>query len=324
MHKRLIGIAVTVVVLVLGQSGTVLASHTTDTRTRRSDSIWEGLCVGASLNISETSRLRCRRAIQSVQSDHPDTQPQPAPPRIQYAVLGDSVAAGLGLPVAPQADERCGRSLESYGYAVAARHTVTATHIACSGATMGDLFTKQRVRGPDHPAQLDTAFAGGTPDIITITAGANDIRWENFLTKCWRRTCGTAADERIVHSLLAALELETRYVFTDIKRRSGGSPPKVILTGYYNPLSDSCMGREPRLTNAEITWIQQKMTALNQTLENVASQSGFAIFASVDFSGHDLCSGDPWIQTLDGEAPFHPTARGQAAIADAVLRVSHP
>ena len=129
MHKRLIGIVVTVLALVLGQSGTVLASHTSDTRTRRTDSIWEGLCVGASLNLSDASRLRCRHAIQSASSNdsHPDTQPTPTPPRVQYAVLGDSVAAGLGLPITPQADERCGRSSEAYGYAVAKQHNVVVT-----------------------------------------------------------------------------------------------------------------------------------------------------------------------------------------------------
>ena len=225
----------------------------------------------------------------------------------------------MGLENSVGDSEVCGRTFEAYVYEVANSRGMHVTHLACSGATMGDLFTQQGVSGPNVEPQLDIAFINGTPELITITAGANDIHWDDFLRKCYSSTCGTSADERIASGLFAVLELKMQLVFSDIERRSSGSPPEVIMTGYYNPLSDHCAEIEPRLTLDEIAWLDEQTALLNQTLEDAARQSSFVDFVPIDFSGHDICSDDPWVQTLDDPAPFHPTARGQQAIAEAVL-----
>ncbi len=95
-----------------------------------------------------------------------------------------------------------------------------------------------------------------------------------------------------------------------------------MLTGYYNPLSASCNAQTERLTAAELAWIEANVTALNQTIEQVTSRFSFARYAAVDFNGHDICSTDPWIQSLTDPAPIHPTAEGQRAIANAILAVA--
>jgi lysophospholipase L1-like esterase len=241
---------------------------------------------------------------------------------VNYVALGDSVAAGLGLPASAGTSGRtaqCGRSAEAYPYDIAAARNLTVMNIACSGATAGDLFTAQRVPGPNIPAQLPQAFANGTPELMTITAGANDMHWTAFLQKCMAATCGSSTDTALANAYLKALQLKLHYLFNDIAYRSNGTPPVVVVTGYYNPLSDQCAAADSRLTPAEIQWFASEVAGINTALERVSSHYSFVRFAPVNFSGHDLCSTDPWVQGLQDPAPIHPTAAGQAAIAEAVL-----
>jgi lysophospholipase L1-like esterase len=324
--------------------------------------IGAGLCVGASLDLSQASQRQCERTVDSTGSDtdadhrfdhdkhhdhpknipadtdkdmhhsdkdrphHKDQVPKDEVPEVMpstgsagYAALGDSVAAGLGLPSPVGSDSQCGRSTSAYAFAVASGRGMDVTLLACSGATLGELFSEQGVSGPNLEPQLDSAFASGPPQLITITAGANDIRWADFLRKCFASTCGTASDDRIAGALLVALSTKLDVLFQDIAQRSNSSTPQIIMTGYYNPLSENCAQVEPRITLAELTWLGEKTSELNQTLQTAATQAG-AEFVPLDFTGHDICSSDPWVQTLDDPAPFHPTVEGQQAIAQTILR----
>ncbi len=237
-----------------------------------------------------------------------------------YAALGDSIAAGAGLSPTPGSDPRCVRSTQAYAYQVAQARGLSLLHIACSGATAGDLFTKQGVAGPNIAPQLDAAFAGGTPQLITITAGANDMEWLAFLRKCAAATCGTSSDTAISNTLRGVLAIKLNVVFSEIQRRSGDSPPTVVITGYSNPISNACIGQQTLATADEIAWLNMERDALNQTISSTASQYAFAKYASMNFTGHSLCSTDSWWQGLNDPAPLHPNANGQAAIAASVLQ----
>lgn len=256
----------------------------------------------------------------------PTSRPTPAPTTANtiYAALGDSVAAGLGLPLSPNAtdrDKQCGRSPQSYPYQVAATLSKPLVDVACSGATAGDLFTKQGVSGPNIPSQLSQAYANGKPSVITITAGANDIEWATFIKKCYASTCGSSFDTTVANGALLALQAKLYLMFADIKLHAGSQLPQVIVTGYYDPLSDRCTAITPQLTAAEITWVRNDVAALNKTLQDVTSHFSFATFVPINFSGHDLCSSDPWVQGLSNAAPVHPNAAGQNAIAQSVISV---
>lgn len=236
-----------------------------------------------------------------------------------YAALGDSVAAGIGLKTPSDTDTRCGRTKQAYANSIARKHRLELAHIACSGATVGDLFTKQSVSGPNIAPQLDAAFAKGTPRLITITAGANDAHWSEFVKKCYAMACGTSADTKAANAFLSVLQYKLYYMFYSIQARSSGTPPPVVLTGYYNPLSNACTSTS--LTASEITWLSAEAKALNATIRNATKQFSFATYVPVDFSGHDICSASPWVQGPTAPAPFHPTASGQKAIARAIESV---
>lgn len=235
-----------------------------------------------------------------------------------YAALGDSVAAGQGLPNSVKSQNgNCGRTQEAYPYAVAHNRGLQINDLACSGATMGDLFTKQKADGSNIAPQLNSAFQNGTPQLITITAGANDIHWDDFVRKCYTGTCGTGTDQAVVNGLMATLRLKMQFLYNEIQQRSKDTKPTVIVTGYYVPLSDKC-AQSQHITPDETSWLNEQTDNLNQTLEDGAKKSGYATFAPVDFSGHDMCSQDPWVQGPNDPAPFHPTTKGQQAIANAV------
>jgi len=244
----------------------------------------------------------------------------------RYVALGDSVAAGLGLPqgIGVPEEQACGRSEQAYPYQVAAAAGMYPEHLACSGAKADEgLYGPQTVGPNSLPPQLDRAFAAGTPDVITITIGANDARWTEFLGKCYQQRCGTYFDDAAIAVLLTDLRWELHRTLATIKHRSGTTPPQVILTGYFIPFNTANItcNDTRNFTVAEMNWMNAQVANLNQAIRNVTSWYGFADYAPVDFSGHELCSNDPWIQGLQDPAPFHPTAGGQAAMARNVLAV---
>lgn len=237
-----------------------------------------------------------------------------------YIAMGDSVAAGPGLgATAPGTDAACGVTYQAYPYLVATALGQPVTNLACSGATAGDLFTNQNASGHTVSPQLNGAFANGTPTLITITAGANDMQWVNFLRKCYAAQCGTSFDTATASALRQTVALKLNWSLSEINRMSDGAPPQVILTGYYYPISSSCSLATGNITQAEISWMSDQLNLLNQTIAQAASGYSFARYAPVSFQDHELCTSDPWVQGLNDPAPFHPTVEGQQAIANAVL-----
>lgn len=303
MHRRFflsIAVSVTMLAVALGFATAQAASPTVGQR------IWCGLESGASLNFS-LDAANC----QPEQSDSSE------PATKNYVALGDSIAAGLGL--AGSTTNSCKRSTEAYSQAVATALNMKLQNFACSGATAGDLVTRQHIQGPNPPAQLKQAFRDGTPDLITVTVGANDVHWAGFTKACYAGDCATRTNTRLANGFLTALQAKLYYALYSIKVRSHGAPPQVVLTGYYQTFSDQCAAIQTEITPREISWLRAETDALNQTVRQVAAHFSFVTFAPVDFTGHDVCSMEPWLKLPGEPGSFHPNLAGQAAIAQAVL-----
>ncbi len=325
---------------------TTVNENTTGNRT--SDPIWSGLWSGVNLDIrgffsgkqsdtaaqttpppvrTEIARPQANQTNQPPRQQEPATQTSPRPAPIttgRYVALGDSVAAGTGLPSKPNPsdrDTRCGRSAQSYPYEVARQLQMPWHHLACGGATAGDLFTQQRPGGANVPAQIGSAFSNGTPSIMTITAGANDVDWSNFIRRCYIYQCDRPSFKALADARLALLQGKLHVAFQDIQRRSGSGPtPTVIATGYYKPLSEQCTAIQSEITASEIRWISERVSDLNATIEQVSNNYSFVRFVPVNFAGHDICSSKPWVQGLNDGDPFHPNTEGHKVIARTVLQ----
>lgn len=242
-----------------------------------------------------------------------------------YVGLGDSVAAGLGLQTwttATPQDKTCGRSPYSYVFEVGRQLERPHAPYACTKATTANLLSRSRPGVINPNNQMDQAFAQGVPAIMSVTIGANDIGWSDIVRSCYAGNCKNSN----VSGNLKVMQTNLLTMMQQILDRSSNDPPRVILTGYYNPVSDQCAAvTNGKLSKYETDWLTSGVVALNATLEGVADTYGsFVSFASVDFSGHDICSPTPWIQGLTDPAPLHPNATGQNVMAASVVEVARP
>lgn len=244
-----------------------------------------------------------------------------------YVAIGDSVASGLGtgtIAGASSEDTLCGRSSNAYSEFVSEKlkHNAYSENFACQGARTTHLANPQSIGGANITPQLDAAFAKGTPALISLTIGANDAEWSTFIGACFATDCNTRQYTDLANAYLAQLSTSLDNSLADIEARSHGKAPDVVVTGYFNSMSPNCVAING-ITSGEIAWLANATEALNSLIKNSADKYKFAIFAPVDFTGHDICSANTWIQRpggIPGEpAPFHPTVEGQQAIARTVL-----
>lgn len=262
------------------------------------------------------------------------TAPQPAPsqPRltgIQEVVLGDSTAAGAGLPPVDHpstADNACGRSSQSYAVDLASVNGWRALNLACDSATIAHgLLGPQPQGGLQIPAQLDSLNQVQDPTVVIVSVGADDLQWSAILAYCAATTqCDSRASNAYFQQKLA--QFSTDYLQLLIQLGSLPGHPRVIINRYYDPFgSDVSCVTQRGLTKAKVATIRTWLAALNQVLAKGAALSGF-LSPQPSFAGHTLCSPQPYVQGLGDVAPFHPTAEGQLAIAltDEVALASEP
>jgi lysophospholipase L1-like esterase len=219
---------------------------------------------------------------------------QAAPPnQLEYVALGDSYGAGVGA--APYTDPTC--DLSRRGYPVIAdnlRNVELTANAACSG------WKTFQVR---DAALLKVT---GDTDIVTVTAGGNDLDSIAVLNACVPAPqsveCLTA--QGAVVTKLGSLGTGLTKIVAAIKSKSPTA--KVVFTGYpllFDPSHPFAGVANPLAV------------ALNQVIANVAvgTESTYVDVATA-FTGHGIGSADPWINynpanPLDG-ANFHPNGEG--------------
>lgn len=243
---------------------------------------------------------------------------QPQVPGVQEVVLGDSTAAGAGLPPVAHpsaADSACGRSSEAYANVLAGVNGWMALNLACDSATIPQgLLGPQQQGGELIAAQIDSASRVHNPAVVIVSVGADDLQWSAILQYCAATTqCDSQASDAYFQQKLAAFSTD----YLQLLIQLGGLPghPRVIINRYYDPFGSnvSCITKRG-LTAAKVRTIQTWLAALNQVLAKGAAQFGY-LSPQPSFVGHTLCSPLPYVQELTDPAPFHPTALGQLAIA---------
>ncbi|MBB3101137.1 lysophospholipase L1-like esterase [Actinoplanes campanulatus] len=227
-----------------------------------------------------------------------------APDPLQYVALGDSVAAGHG---AAATGDACGRSSAAYPTLLArqARGSITLRFAACSGATTIDVATRQ------------AATLSRETDLVTLTAGANDLGVKQVLLACQSparvaacRTGYAAINRKLSSTLPRDLARMIRTVTT------AAPNARVVVTGYPLPFARTrrCAGVpvQPALRVRSNQVIHQ----LNAAIAEAARQSRIRyVDVARPFTGHELCTARPWLIGAEGirdNTVLHPTAAGQA------------
>jgi GDSL-like Lipase/Acylhydrolase family len=254
---------------------------------------------------------------------------QPPLHGIQEVVLGDSTAAGAGLPLVAHpsaADVACGRSTQSYASDLAAAHGWNALNLACDSATIAHgLLGPQQQDGQQIPAQINAASWVLRPAVVIVSVGADDLQWSAILEVCAATAqCDSRASNAYFQQKLA--QFSTEYLQLLIQLGNLPGRPEVIINRYYDPFGSnvSCITKRG-LTAAKVATVQSWLAALNQVLAKGAAQFGY-LSPQPSFAGHALCSPLPYVQGLSDSAPFHPTMLGQLEIAltDEVALASRP
>lgn len=261
-----------------------------------------------------------------------------------YTALGDSYAAGAGVPAS--SGGACLRSDHDYGSFVAAALSVTDYRdVTCAGAKTAHLSTAQY---DGAPAQLDALTAD--TDLVTLTMGGNDLGTSALGVVDVIGAClisGTTdwlgepchdiyADRRFDFGtwswvwendqLIARIDATGPQLGAELQKIKAKAPgAKVLLAGYPAVFPDNewtCFGKQP-LAVGDVAYLRGIIERLNAMLAATAAANGATYVDTLTpTKGHDICSDQRWIEGLipgSPALPFHPNAAGESAMANAVL-----
>ncbi|GAA4983877.1 SGNH/GDSL hydrolase family protein [Yinghuangia aomiensis] len=248
----------------------------------------------------------------------------------RYVALGDSYAAGIGIPNDKGAPAGCDRSDHNYatltGQALAVPQVVDVT---CGGATTVEMTQPQTVSGGTNPPQLDALTAD--TDLVTLQIGGNDIGFGNILQSCigasltnpFGSPCRdqyTAGGTDQLAQRIAATAPKIAAAVQAIRERAPHA--KVLVLGYPAILPDAGWGCWPSVPIAfgDTPYLRDKQKALNSMIaQNAKAQGATYVDVYKPSIGHDACQGNGrWVEGLNQQTPFHPNATGHQGMAAAI------
>ncbi|MCI3276767.1 SGNH/GDSL hydrolase family protein [Streptomyces cylindrosporus] len=247
----------------------------------------------------------------------------------EYVALGDSYTSGPLIPT--QVDANCARSDHNYPSLVAAeRRTSVFVDMSCAGATTEEMWKPQGTNGP----QLDAVDED--TDLVTVQIGGNDVGFGSIIATCAQLAAkdltGNPCQQYYTSSgvdQLALTVLKTAPKITKVLRDVHERSPhaRVLVVGYPDLLPDDGSGCYPSVPFAakDFPYLRDTEKRLNLMLRLTAALNHAEYVDTYGPTrGHDMCKSpaDRWIEPLQPAspaAPAHPNAKGEAAMAEAVL-----
>ncbi|BEL03483.1 SGNH family lipase [Actinoplanes sichuanensis] len=226
-----------------------------------------------------------------------------APTPLQYVALGDSYAAGFG---AEPTNDPCGRTSAGYPALLAreAHGGISMRNAACAGATTADVIRQA------------SALSRRT-QLVTVTAGANDLQVKQLLTTCINRFAAVACQNDALaldRRLTAALPRDLNRMLHAVT--TAAPEARVVITGYPLPFARSRQCPGVPVAARLRTRANQVVTRLNAAIAAAAARNRVRyVDVEPGFARHGLCSRKPWLVGLEGlrdNRVLHPTATGQA------------
>lgn len=301
---------------------------------RKKPKIWQFLAAGIAvvvvvnvggilLTASSTPKtLRSVKTLDDLAGVDPVSVPPPAgkpQPGVQAVVIGDSTASGWGLPWVPNPtplDEACGRSADSYARDLATANNWNVLNVACGSATIrnGLLGPQVLYNGEIAPPQLPEAESATHAKVIIVSVGADDLEWGVMARLCAAsQVCNDKISSAYFGQLLDDFTRSYYELLSDLDRLP--NHPAVLVNEYYDPFGTDigCLSKYG-MTPAKEKVLVSRLGQLNTVLAQGASLFGFGV-AAPQFTGHELCTQDPYVQGPGDPAPLHPNAAGDLAIA---------
>lgn len=301
---------------------------------RKKPKIWKLLASGVAvvvivnvggilLTASSTPKtLRSVKTLDDLAGVDPLTVPAPAgrpDPGVQAVVIGDSTASGWGLPWGPDPtslEQACGRSVDSYASDLATANNWNVLNVACGSATIenGLLGPQVLYNGDVAPPQLPEAEAATQAKVIIVSVGADDLQWGVMTQLCAAsQVCNDKVSSAYFGQLLDNFTRSYYELLSDLVRLP--NHPAVLVNEYYDPFGSSlsCLIKYGMTPSKEKVLVS-RLGQLNKVLAQGASLFGFGV-AAPHFTGHELCTQDPYVQGPGDPAPLHPNAAGELAIA---------
>jgi lysophospholipase L1-like esterase len=251
--------------------------------------------------------------------------------------LGDSYTSGDLLPLSLSTPPGCLRSSVDYARLVAKALSDSSglVNASCSSAGVADMTSAEHTSAGQNPPQVNSLSANDA--LVMLTLGGDDLGFLNVLDKCmalsWRNLFGSPCRSYYdsggtdkLAALVAAEAPRIAAVLTEIHAKAPGA--RVVLVGYPDlfPQQGGCWPVVP-ITNGDIGYLRGIEVKLNAMLAAEAKATGTTFVDTYDPTiGHDFCASAN-VRDVEGlipatlTAPFHPNARGQAAMATQVLKV---
>jgi hypothetical protein len=289
-----------------------------------------GLAVTCAVNIggvlitasSTPQTLRGVKTLDDLVGLDPLTTPQPAGrplPGVHAVVIGDSTAAGAGLPEgsSPSAlDRACGRSPDAYAADLAVANDWNVLNLACGGATIQNGLLQAQVLGNGQvaPVQMAEAEQADHAKVIIVSVGADDVSWAVMTQLCAvSAVCNDQVTNAYFTQLLDSFTRSYYQLLDDLAALPWH--PAVLVNEYYSPFGPSigCLTKYG-MTAAKEKVLDSRLGQLNTVLAQGASAFRYGV-ADPQFTGHELCTADPYVQGPGDPAPMHPNVAGQLAIA---------
>lgn len=202
---------------------------------------------------------------------------------------------------------------------------------------------------------LNAEYDAAQPDLVLVTLGADDVHFVKIVTscvenalehrflrfddlECTRANHGAAVRDDF-YANLPALREHYRTLVQWIGERAqarGVATPRVLFTTYPDPLppNGAQCPDSSWLHPSQLRYLSTLVAKLNREIRTTVKQldDGNVVVADTDRAyaqggaHHGWCSKDPWAyglsvfhllepDSLHSQAPFHPTPRGQQAIA---------
>lgn len=265
--------------------------------------------------------------------------PAPVGPLVEGytgAVIGDSRAARLGGPLAPDASEEdraCSRSSDSLAGQVSSLTAVPMLNLACSGATIvKGLRGTQQVGDTQIAAQVGKLRQLAGLQFVVVVIGPNDLGWSDQLRYCYGvQDCRDRLTDGEFAYRLGAFDSAYGDLLHDLNDLPG-APQVIVVTSYdvFTPEPTCPDAQGPPgaagLSAANAELLAARNHRLNNVLVAGAQKYNFSIAHPVLTP---LCAAPsdslgPDLQGLADAAPFHPTGVGELRMASSVVQVLNP